>query len=35
MNTKRPYWKVIVSLGLSLFGTVLFIVIGYKALCRL
>ena len=32
MNTKRPYWKVIVSLGLSLFGTVLFIVIGYKAL---
>ena len=32
MSTERPYWKVIVSLGLSLLGTVLFIVIGYKAL---
>lgn len=28
----RPYWKVIVSLTFSLLGTVLFLVIGYKAL---
>lgn len=28
----RPYWKVVASLALSLIGTVLFIVIGVKAL---
>lgn len=29
---KRPYWKVAVSLALSLIGTILFIVIGVKLL---
>lgn len=32
VKDERPYWKVIVSLTFSLLGTVLFLVIGYKAL---
>lgn len=30
MERKRPYWKVVVSLLLSLFATVAFIIIGYR-----
>lgn len=32
MEDKRPFWKVAVSLALSLIGTILFIYIGYKML---
>lgn len=32
MHDTRPYWKVVVSLGFSLVGTVLFLYFGYKLL---
>lgn len=32
MEKKRPYWKVIVSLAISLTATILFVVLGYKIL---
>lgn len=32
LHDKRPYWKVIVSLAVSLIGTILFIYVGYRLL---
>lgn len=32
LHDERPYWKVIVSLAVSLIGTILFIYVGYRLL---
>lgn len=32
LHDERPYWKVIVSLAVSLIGTILFIYVGYRML---